>query len=247
VHTAGYHTGPNCITAVALITDSAGWVFTITRNALAMKKLTSTTTFLLAFYILPLIAKPELLLTWPVLVLALFCTVLFITQPALSITESREHKGTDGWTIWLILGVSGAGQIGSLMEWAYFQGAPLAMDAWTTAGVVCLVAGTTFRLWAINTLKNNFAATVQIKQDQQLITTGPYRWLRHPSYTGAWIAMIGAALLMHSYLGLVLMGPGMLLVYMRRIAVEERTLEQAFGNAYTSMKQNTQRLVPGVW
>jgi hypothetical protein len=96
--------------------------------------------------------------------------------------------------------------------------------------------GTAFRLWAINTLKNNFAATVQIKQGQQLITSGPYRWLRHPSYTGAWIAMIGAALLMHSYLGLVLMGPGMLLVYMRRIAVEERTLEQAFGQAYTSMK-----------
>lgn len=212
-----------------------------------MKKLPSTALFLLVFYVLPLLANPELLLTWPVLILALFCTVLFITQPALSVKESREHQATDGWTIWLILGVSGAGQIISLMEWAYKQGAPQHLDAWTFSGLACLALGTAFRLWAINTLKNNFAATVQIKQGQQLITSGPYRWLRHPSYTGAWIAMIGAALLMHSYLGLVLMGPGMLLVYMRRISVEERTLEQAFGNAYTSMKQNTQRLVPGVW
>ena len=52
---------------------------------------------------------------------------------------------------------------------------------------------------------------------------------------------------MHSYLGLVLMGPGMLLVYMRRIAVEEKTLEAGFGEAYLTMKQNTQRLLPGVW
>ena len=79
------------------------------------------------------------------------------------------------------------------------------------------------------------------------MTSGPYKWLRHPSYTGAWIAMIGAALLMHSYIGLVLMGPGMLLVYMRRIAVEEQALEAGFGEAYTNMKMNTQRLMPGVW
>jgi protein-S-isoprenylcysteine O-methyltransferase len=216
-------------------------------NPKKMKKLPSTALFLLVFYVLPLLANPELLLTWPVLILALFCTVLFITQPALSVKESRENQATDGWTIWLILGVSGAGQIISLMEWAYKQGAPQQLDAWAVSGLACLALGTGFRLWAINTLKTNFAAAVQIKQGQQLITSGPYRWLRHPSYTGAWIAMIGAALLMHSYLGLVLMGPGMLLVYMRRIAVEERTLEQAFGQAYTNMKMNTQRLVPGVW
>lgn len=212
-----------------------------------MKKLRSTALFLLAFYGLPLLAMPELLLTWPVLTLAFFCTVLFATQPALSVKESREHKATDGWTIWLILGVSGAGQIASLVEWAYFRGAPQALDAWALCGLAFLAGGTTFRLWAIRTLKNNFSATVRIKQGQQLVTSGPYRWLRHPSYTGAWLAMIGAALLMHSYIGLVLMGPGMLLVYMRRIAVEEKALEVGFGEAYVNMKQNTQRLVPGVW
>lgn len=212
-----------------------------------MKKLPSIALFLIVFYLCPLSGRLVLVYTWPVLVLAFFCTVLFATQPTLSINESKEHKGTDGWSIWLILGVSGAGQIISLMEWAYKQGAPEHLDAWAIAGLACLALGTAFRLWAINTLKTNFAATVQIKQGQQLITSGPYRWLRHPSYTGAWIAMIGAAILMHSYLGLVLMGPGMLLVYMRRIAVEERTLEQAFGHAYTNMKMHTQRLVPRVW
>jgi len=212
-----------------------------------MSKLHSTALFLFIFYGLPLSAKPALLLTWPVLVLAAFCTVLFVTQPALSIQESKEHQRTDSRTIWLIIGVSGAGQILSLVDWAYRQGAPDVLDTWAMTGLALLTFGTAFRLWAIRTLRNNFSATVRIKQGQQLVTNGPYRWLRHPSYTGAWLAMLGAALLMHSYLGLVIMGPGMLLVYMRRIAVEERTLEQAFGTAYTAMKQNTQRLVPGVW
>jgi protein-S-isoprenylcysteine O-methyltransferase len=212
-----------------------------------MKKTSSILLFLVIFYVLPLAGHLPLLITWPVLVLAAFCTVIFATQPALSLQESKENRRTDGWTVWLIIGVSGAGQILSVVEWAYLQGAPQAMDAWTITGVILLAGGTAFRLWAINTLKTNFAVTVQIKQGQQLITSGPYRWLRHPSYTGAWIAMIGAALLMHSYLGLVLMGPGMLLVYMRRIEVEERTLEQAFGQAYSNMKQHTSRLVPRVW
>ncbi len=59
--------------------------------------------------------------------------------------------------------------------------------------------------------------------------------------------MLGSALLLKSYLGSVLLGPGMLLVYRQRIAVEERALEQAFGEEYTNMKLNTSRLVPGVW
>lgn len=212
-----------------------------------MKKLTSTATFLLTYFLCPLSLQPGLLLTWPVLVLAFYCTVLFLTQPALSLEESKAHKGTDGSTIWLILAVSGAGLILSLLDWAYKYDAPQALDAWAIAGLACLFLGTAFRLWAIRTLDKAFAAVVQIKEGQRLVTSGPYRWLRHPSYTGAWIAMIGAALLMHSYIGLVIMGPGMLLVYMRRIAVEERALEAGFGEAYVNMKSRTQRLLPCIW
>ena len=212
-----------------------------------MRKLPSIALFLIVFYLAPLSGTPDLVYTWPVLTLAFFCTILFATQPALSVKESRDHKTTDGWTIWLILGVSGAGQIASIAEWAYFRGAPQTLDACAIIGMLLLAFGTAFRLWAIRTLDKAFSATVRIKEGQQLVTTGPYRWLRHPSYTGAWSAMIGAALLMHSYLGLVLMGPGMLLVYMRRIAVEERALEAGFGEQYQNMKQRTQRLMPGVW
>lgn len=213
----------------------------------AYKKLSSISIFLLLFYTLPLIGAPSLLGTWPLLTLAFFCTVLFATQPPLSVKDSRAHKGTDGWTTWLIIGVSGFGQIFSLVEWAYFRGSPQLFDAWAISGLALLTFGTAFRLWAIRTLDRAFSATVQIKVGQQLVTSGPYRWLRHPSYTGALLAMIGAALLMHSYFGLVLMGPGMLLVYMRRIAVEESALERWFGDQYRALQMVTKRLVPFIW
>lgn len=212
-----------------------------------MKKATSIMLVTAILYAAPLIAQPVYVLTWPISTLALVCILLFATQPPVSLKESREHKATDAWTIWLILGVSALGQVVNVVEWAYFRGAPQTLDAWALTGLVLLVFGTSFRLWAIRTLKSNFAATVQIKQGQQLVTSGPYRWLRHPSYTGAWLAMLGSALLLKSYLGSVLLGPGMLLVYRQRIAVEERALEQAFGEEYTNMKLNTSRLVPGVW
>ena len=210
----------------------------------AMSKLPSTITFLLTFYVLPLAARPELLLTWPVLLLAAFCTVLFLTQPALSVQESKAHKGTDGWTIWLIIGVSGAGQILSLVDWAYRQGAPDTLDAWTGCGILLLTVGTAFRLWAIRTLRNNFAATVQIKPGQQLITSGPYRWLRHPSYTGTLLTVFGTVLALASAVG---MGATIALVlpaYLYRISVEERTMVAGLGEAYASYRKRTPALFP---
>ena len=210
-----------------------------------MNKLLSILIFLVALYILPLLPTPELLLAWPVLFAALVCTGLLATQPVMSAQESTENRSTDRNTMWLILAMSALGQVASVVEWAYFADAPSEFDAITVTGIVLMLGGLSFRIWAIRTLDRAFSATVQIKQDQQLITSGPYRWLRHPSYTGAWVLMVGVALLFHSWAGLLVMGPGMLCVYARRISTEEATLECAFGEAYKHMKNSTWRMLPG--
>ena len=210
-----------------------------------MNKLASILSFLAALYVLPLLPVPELLLTWPVLFAALVCTALLATQPVMSARESTENRRTDRNTMWLILAMSAFGQVVSLVEWAYLAGAPTQLDAFALLGALLMLGGLAFRVWAIRTLDRAFSATVQIKQDQQLITNGPYRWLRHPSYTGAWSLMVGVALLFHSWAGLLVMGPGMLWVYARRIDTEETTLETAFGQAYSDMKRTTWRMLPG--
>ena len=209
-----------------------------------MKKLRSIMTFLVALYVLPLLPAPELMLTWPVLYAALICTGLLATQPVMSAQESVDHRSTDRNTMWLILAMSALGQVASVVEWAYFADAPSEFDAITVTGIVLMLGGLSFRVWAIRTLDRAFSATVQIKKDQQLITSGPYRWLRHPSYTGAWLLMVGVALLFHSWAGVLIMGPGMLRVYARRISMEEITLERAFGETYQAMKNTTWRMLP---
>jgi protein-S-isoprenylcysteine O-methyltransferase Ste14 len=210
-----------------------------------MNKLTSILIFLCVLYVLPLIATPELLLTWPVLFSATVCSILLATQPTMSGTESRTNQDTDRGTMWLILYVSAAGQVVSLLDWAYLQDGKIPYDGVAIAGAVMMLGGLTFRVWSIRTLASAFSATVQIKEGQQLITRGPYRWLRHPSYTGAWVLMMGVAFLVHSWAGLLIMGPGMLWVYSLRIATEERTLESAFGVHYRELRKKTWRMVPG--
>lgn len=198
------------------------------------------------FYVLPLTGKLLLLFNWQVIFLATVCTVLFATQPRLSFNESKEKKATDRYTIWLIILVSGIGQIVSLIEWAYFPTA-LSSDIWKYVGVALLIIGTIFRLYAIRILGKYFSATVQIKAEHKIITAGPYKYLRHPSYTGAYLAMVGCALFLNSMAGLFILGIGMLIVYHIRIRVEEKTLVKNFGIFYKLYASRTDKMIPLVW
>ena len=221
--------------------------------------------------------KPELLIHWQVIFLACICTILFATQPRLSIAESKEKKPTDRNTIWLIVIVSGIGQIASLIEWAYFSNATFKTETIFTndisnrilplsvnlpenyfvpqnglafliiAGGFLLLTGTVFRLYAIYILGKYFSATVQIKDGHRIITAGPYKLLRHPSYTGAYIAMLGSAVFIHSVIGILVFGIGMLLIYHLRIKTEEKTLIQNFGKEYLDYSQRTWKMFPFVW
>lgn len=218
-----------------------------TKISEALKKALSIIFFLLLFYVLPLAIKPELILNGQVVFLAFVCTVLFATQPRLSIAESKEKKKTDRYTVWLIILVSSIGQIVSLIDWAYFPSINKTNNAWMVIGAVLLVAGTAFRLYAINILGKYFSSTVQIKKDHKIITAGPYKFLRHPSYTGAYIAMLGSAVFLNSIIGILIFGGGMLFVYRLRIIAEEKTLIQNFKVDYLNYSKHTYKMFPLIW
>lgn len=187
-----------------------------------------------------------LLMQWQIIFLAAICAVLFATQPRLSIKESREKKSSDKNTVWLILAVSGLGQIISLLEWAYARHG-YATVSFQITGAALLIGGTIFRLHAIRVLGKFFSATVQIKDKHQIIMSGPYRMLRHPSYTGAYIAMLGCAVFLQSYAGMLIFGAGMLYVYAQRIKAEEETLIAQFNGAYENYRSSTWKMFPMVW
>lgn len=205
----------------------------------------STSVFLLLIVAVPLGFDLSLIFTWPVGVVSLFITILLNTQPALNLKDARANRSTDRNTVLLIVLTCSLGLVLSILDWAYLRRAPTNLDTWSMLGLSLICGGFCLRLWAIRILKDAFSPTVQIKKNQELITDGPFRWLRHPSYTGAWISLTGLAMVLHSAIGWSILGVAMLWVYQKRIETEEKILKVAFGRKYTLYMQVTWRMFPG--
>ena len=119
---------------------------------------------------------------------------------------------------------------------------------WTFGlGLAIVLAGAGLRDWSIVSLGRWFRREVTIEPGQRLVRRGPYRVLRHPSYTGLILMFAGFALAIGSWLGaaaaLVLVVAGMV----PRIRVEERALATTFGAEYTEYASSRARLLPHVW
>jgi protein-S-isoprenylcysteine O-methyltransferase Ste14 len=114
-------------------------------------------------------------------------------------------------------------------------------------GLCVLAAGVAFRTWAMLTLGRLFKFVVVIQDDHRVITSGPYRLLRHPSYTGALVAFLGVGIALDSWLSIVALGVIPLLAILVRIRKEEAELASGLGPDYTTYASHTRRLVPGLW
>ncbi len=80
-----------------------------------------------------------------------------------------------------------------------------------------------------------------------MVRSGPYRLLRHPSYTGLLLALLGLGLALQTWLGLLALIVLPLIGVLLRIRVEESVLTEALGQDYVSYAAETQRLIPGLW
>ena len=112
------------------------------------------------------------------------------------------------------------------------------------AATSLVVIGGAIRLTAILTLKKFFTVRVTILSDHRLIQHGLYAQVRHPAYLGALIAFLGVGLGMCNWLSLPIVFLPILAVFLYRIHVEERVLQQHFGQEYEAYCRSTKRLVP---
>lgn len=112
-------------------------------------------------------------------------------------------------------------------------------------GIALALAGIALRWWAVLTLGRFFTTRVLIRSDQTVVTNGPYQYVRHPSYTGALLTVLGVLLCATNWLSLacfVIAIPG----FAYRIRVEERALVDALGEPYRDYMRRTRQLVPFV-
>ncbi|MCL6473081.1 MAG: isoprenylcysteine carboxylmethyltransferase family protein [Firmicutes bacterium] len=113
-------------------------------------------------------------------------------------------------------------------------------------GVVLVLAGTTIRQIAKRTLGRSYTYTLKTLENQKLIKTGIYRFIRHPGYIGTLIADLGIPLLFHSLYGFLVV---LLLIplFVYRMGVEEKMMIMKFGDEYRDYMKHTCRLIPHVY
>ena len=119
-------------------------------------------------------------------------------------------------------------------------------DPMRYTGLILFFAGSILRLAAVFALGRRFSGLVAIQPDHQLKTDGLYKYIRHPSYTGLLVTMIGYVLVFRSIIGLLLC-IFLFLLLLSRMNDEEKFLEEHFGSGYRSYRQKTKRLVPFVY
>ena len=113
-------------------------------------------------------------------------------------------------------------------------------------GMLLVYAGITLRLYAIHVLGTSFTTTVAIAPDQHVIEAGPYRLIRHPSYTGLLITLLGIGLSSTNWLSLLALMGCALIGLSSPIHVEERVLQEHVGLRYQEYMQRSKRLIPFV-
>lgn len=116
---------------------------------------------------------------------------------------------------------------------------------WTAMAMIW--AGIALRIWAVLTLGKHFRTSVRILDDHKLVTSGPYRVLRHPSYTGGLITVFGVGLAFGNWISLAAAFGGIFISYCVRIAVEEAALRNHFGAEFDAHAKRTWAVLPGVW
>ena len=119
-------------------------------------------------------------------------------------------------------------------------------DTLRWVGVALYSAGGALRLWPVFVLGKRFSGLVAIQQGHTLVTTGIYRVIRHPSYLGLLINMVGWSLAFRSGVGLLLTAL-VIAPLIARINAEERLLQSHFGAEYDAFRSRTWRLIPGLY
>lgn len=157
----------------------------------------------------------------------------------------RQERGDRSF--WLILPGFLVVFFGSPLEFLFLPERIPRLDVLEWIGMILLGAGVLLRFWTRLAIRGMYSGHIQIKENHQLVKTGPYGCLRHPGYAGYLLMALGIGLAYSSWIGLVailfLMLPGLEF----RMKVEEKLLEEHFGEEFQQYKYKTKKIIPWIW
>jgi protein-S-isoprenylcysteine O-methyltransferase Ste14 len=112
-------------------------------------------------------------------------------------------------------------------------------------GIAVCAAGLAFAIWARRTLGRNWSGAATIKEGHELITRGPYRFVRHPIYTGLLTGVAGTLIGSGKVRELVILAAAALAIW-AKLSVEERLMLRQFPEAYPEYRRRTKAIIPFV-
>jgi len=133
-----------------------------------------------------------------------------------------------------------------LVRLGAFRGHGLNDDPWLSAlGLVLFAIGLAFAVWARTHLGRNWGTPMTRKDEPELVTSGPYRLVRHPIYSGLLLAGVGSAVALTLWWLPAVALVGVYFVYSAN--VEERNLTEQLPESYPAYKRSTKRFVPFIF
>jgi len=157
--------------------------------------------------------------------------------------KKDQDKGTIR-IIWITIGIANTAGILA----ALFIKMPISDSAAISyIGLSLILAGMILRFFSVWSLGRFFTVDVTIRENHKLKTSGIYRIIRHPSYTGSILSFIGFGLSLNNWISLIIISVLIITSMLIRIKTEEKLLMLQFGSVYTDYMKRTWRLLPWIY
>ena len=161
----------------------------------------------------------------------------------------RSTDSSNAWDQGSLNVIVALWSIGITIDFALSLLLPQAAISWKraaifSAGICLMMLGNALRWYSATVLGKYFTFDVAIHSGQVLVEAGPYRYIRHPSYSGALLTLLGFGLALGNWAGLAAILSCMGSAYAYRIPIEEATMASVLGEAYRQYMKRTWRLVP---
>jgi protein-S-isoprenylcysteine O-methyltransferase Ste14 len=180
-------------------------------------------------------------------IFVIWLATIFVVEPIItrnstrSKARTREDRGSAALIfvstfVAIVVALQFAGaNIFPLPSWLFF------------VGIGLMTIGIGIREWAVTTLRGFFLFTVGVREGHRIVETGPYKLVRHPSYTGAIFTFLGIGFATQSAVAVLILAVICGLAYGYRIHIEERALVKGLGEEYSRIMGKTKRLIPFVF
>ena len=188
---------------------------------------------------------------WDVSTVSRIATAIWLIPEVIGIIAQRARPGAvdkDRGTRAVLVGGLALGVVAGLALTKALPG--LDMPGFTTVfwiGIALMLAGVVLRWSSIAVLGRYFTRSVSLAPGQTVVERGPYRYIRHPSYSGSLLSLLGFGLVMGNWAGLiaVMAISGAAILY--RVTIEEKALREGLGQAYDDYMRRTKRFIPFIF